>query len=96
MDFQFKADDVGAMKPHPLMFKQMLVHTRLRPEQVIHIGDNPQHDVEGAAAAGLWTIWVNLKGGAGNPRASKEVNCLSEIVEKVAEIKASAVTQVVL
>ena len=61
IDFQFKADDVGQMKPHPLMFEQMLAHTGLRPEQVIHVGDNHGHDVEGAAAVGLWTIWVNLQ-----------------------------------
>ncbi|MDO6594240.1 HAD family hydrolase [Neptuniibacter sp. 1_MG-2023] len=96
MDFQFKADDVGAMKPHPLMFEQMLAHTNLRPEQVIHIGDNPQHDIEGAEAAGLWTIWVNLKQDAHIPNASKEVNCLSEIVEKVEEIREEAVKKVVL
>lgn len=96
IDFQFKADDVGQMKPHPQIFEDMLEHCALRPEQVIHVGDNPQHDVEGAAVAGLWTIWVNLKKEASFPTASREVTCLSEIVAKVEEIKQAAVKKVVL
>ncbi|MFW1677319.1 HAD family hydrolase [Pontibacter sp. JAM-7] len=95
MDFQFKADEVGAMKPHPLMFETMLSHTRLRPEQVIHIGDNPQHDIEGARQLGLWTIWVNLQGQCAQPvLADAHVTCLSEIPQRVAEINELAQNRV--
>lgn len=87
MDFQFKADEVGEMKPHPLMFETMLSHTRLRPEQVIHVGDHPQHDIEGARQAGLWTIWVNLKAlPADTAQADAQVGCLSGIPSTVAEL----------
>ena len=96
IDFQFKADDVGEMKPHPKMFQDMLEYCSLGPEQVIHIGDNPQHDIEGAAEAGLWTIWVNLKNEPSIPAADKEVNCLSDIVAKVEQLKEQASKKVVL
>lgn len=96
MDFQFKADDVGEMKPHPLMFQQMLHHTGLRAEQVIHIGDNPEHDIEGAAAAGLWTIWVNINAEGMCPTATEQVYVLKKIPEKVELIKAKANQRVTL
>lgn len=44
------------------MFQQMLDRTNLHPHQVIHIGDNPIADIQGAQNLNLWTIWVNLKG----------------------------------
>ncbi|PIE20613.1 MAG: haloacid dehalogenase [Neptuniibacter caesariensis] len=90
IDFQFKADDVGQMKPHPLMFEQMLSHTRLRPEQVIHVGDNPEHDVQGAAAMGIWTIWVNLNGLTSPVKPDATISCLSEMGEAVAAIAKKA------
>ncbi|WP_415893166.1 HAD family hydrolase [Neptuniibacter sp. PT8_73] len=96
IDFQFKADDVGQMKPHPLMFEQMLAHTGLRPEQVIHVGDNHEHDVEGAAAVGLWTIWVNLQSSDRSDTASAQVSCLSELPERVAEINQQAHNRITL
>jgi len=96
IDFQFTADDVGEMKPHPKMFQQMLRHCRLRPEQVVHVGDHLQHDVEGAASAGLWTIWVNVKKASAESIPTKEVRCLSEVGAKVAEIEQLAAKQVTL
>ena len=60
LDFQFSADHVGVEKPDAKIFTAMLHHTKLKPENVIHIGDNPQHDVLGAKSAGLWGVWVNL------------------------------------
>lgn len=86
IDFQFKADDVGTMKPDPLMFQQMLQYTGLRPEQVIHVGDNPEHDIEGAHAVGIWTIWVNMGQQGSCPIASAGASSLDEIPEKVAAI----------
>ena len=89
-DFALNADGVGKEKPHPLMFEQMLHNHHLRPEQVIHIGDNPHHDIVGAKNAGLWTIWVNLTESAWPEVevADRDVSCLSDIPAMVAEIAA--------
>lgn len=88
-DFALNADGVGKEKPHPLMFEQMLHNNGLRPEQVIHIGDNPHHDILGAKHAGLWTIWVNLTESAWPEAdtADRDVTCLSDIPAMVAEIE---------
>uniref|UniRef100_UPI0035614B6E HAD family hydrolase n=1 Tax=Neptunomonas sp. TaxID=1971898 RepID=UPI0035614B6E len=92
MDFQFSADSVGVEKPDPLIFQHMLTHTQLKPEQVIHVGDHPVHDIEGAKAAGLWSIWVNLKAmeWPDTEVPDAQVSCLSDVpqqVERIAAIK---------
>ncbi|WP_286236648.1 HAD family hydrolase [Neptuniibacter halophilus] len=95
-DFQFKADDVGQMKPHPLMFLQMLEHTGLRPEQVVHVGDNPEHDIQGAAALGIWTIWIDLSGAGTCAEATEQTDCLSRLPDLVEKIRQTAQRRVTL
>ena len=87
-DFALNAHMVGHEKPHPKMFQEMLSQQQLQPEQVIHIGDNPDHDVAGAQQLGLRTIWVNLDQRQHNAgeKADQVVTCLSEIVDAVARI----------
>ncbi|SIS42986.1 putative hydrolase of the HAD superfamily [Neptunomonas antarctica] len=88
LDFQFSADSAGVEKPDPLIFQQMLAHTRLSPEQVIHVGDHPVHDIEGAKAVGIWGVWVNLKGQtwSGSDMPDAEITCLSELPQQVKRI----------
>lgn len=97
-DFQFNADGVGTEKPHPLMFERMLAHTGLKPQQVIHIGDNPVADIEGAHNAGVWSIWVNLKGTdwPGGPEATATVQCLSQIPAAIEKIRQQAARHIAL
>ncbi|MFT5720898.1 MAG: 2-haloalkanoic acid dehalogenase type II [Motiliproteus sp.] len=84
-EFALSADQVGQAKPHPLMFEQLLARTGVAPEQVVHVGDHPEHDVLGAQQCGLHTLWVNrarspwLHGTA----PDLEVTCLSEVVPKI-------------
>ncbi|HEY5718192.1 MAG TPA: HAD family hydrolase [Motiliproteus sp.] len=79
--FSFNADQVGSAKPDPLMFQHMLAHTGVAPEEVIHIGDSLEHDVRGAQALGIHSLWVNLDQQLppAAPLPTLEVNCLSEI-----------------
>ncbi|MBY4676425.1 HAD family hydrolase [Marinobacterium arenosum] len=97
-DFQFNADGVGSEKPDPLMFHQMLHHTGLRPEQVVHVGDDPVTDIKGAQNAGVWSIWVNLKGAdwTGEAPADREVQCLSQIDAAIESIRQEAESRATL
>jgi putative hydrolase of the HAD superfamily len=58
-DFAFLAEEVGASKPAPALFEAALAHTGARASEVVHVGDNPEHDVLGARRAGMRAIWVN-------------------------------------
>ena len=60
--FHFNAEGVGAPKPQPAMFEAALQRAGLGPEQAVHIGDHAVDDVQGAAAVGMKTVWVNESG----------------------------------
>ena len=51
----------GFAKPDPRMFAAAADTLRVRPEQVLHIGDDAALDVEGALAAGMQAAWLNRK-----------------------------------
>lgn len=79
--FSLSAIDVGAAKPEPLMFDIARCRLAVRPEQIVHVGDDPEHDVWGAARVGFRTIWVNRTGRdwPGGPRAHSEIRSLTEL-----------------
>lgn len=52
------AAEVGAAKPHPAIFEAAAEWSGLRPEQMLHVGDDPERDVLAARRAGLGEVWV--------------------------------------
>tara|TARA_B100001750_G_C15399727_1_gene541979 strand:- start:191 stop:874 length:684 start_codon:yes stop_codon:yes gene_type:complete len=53
------AGDVGAAKPSKSIFDAALDSAGLLPREMLHVGDHPEFDVNGAKNAGLRTAWVN-------------------------------------
>lgn len=53
------ARDAGMMKPDPRIFALLLARAGLDAREVIHVGDDPEADVEGARAAGVLPVWLN-------------------------------------
>jgi HAD superfamily hydrolase (TIGR01509 family) len=62
--FQFvhSAAEAGVAKPHPVIFQQALAKVDIRPEQAVYVGDDPVRDIQGAASAGMRTVWFNPAG----------------------------------
>ncbi len=91
-DFSLSAELVGKQKPEPDMFLAALDHANVAAEEVIHIGDHPEHDIMGASQVGFHTIWVNFEAASwrdATPYLSPptaEAHCLSEIPKLVARI----------
>ncbi len=56
------AAEVGAVKPDHAIFRAACERLGCPPRQVLHVGDHPEHDVLGAADAGMKTVWVNRDG----------------------------------
>jgi putative hydrolase of the HAD superfamily len=54
--------EVGAAKPDPRVFERALAIAGAAPGQALHVGDKPDNDVEGAAAAGVRSILVQREG----------------------------------
>jgi len=87
-DFAFLAEDIGASKPAPDMFHAALEKTSAGPDQIVHVGDNPQHDIEGAKAVGMRTVWMNSQGQGwpGGERADREIDNLLQLPAAIASI----------
>ncbi|MDN5286420.1 MAG: putative hydrolase of the superfamily [Mucilaginibacter sp.] len=65
-DFQLYSDEVGMSKPNPAFFNLMLQNIKqinkgkeITLDSIIHIGDNPKADIEGANAAGIKSLLIN-------------------------------------
>jgi putative hydrolase of the HAD superfamily len=49
----FISSEIGADKPDPEIFQRALKLIDLKPNEVLHVGDDPERDWEAASAAGL-------------------------------------------
>jgi HAD superfamily hydrolase (TIGR01509 family) len=91
-DFYFNSSQIGVSKPHPDFFARALEHTGFSAESFIHIGDHPEHDIAGAQAAGMRTIWMNPEQRAwpaGQAKACAEIQHLDQLSAAVAIIDAN-------
>lgn len=60
--FALTAAGVGVAKPAPDMFLRALERAGVKPRQAVHVGDDPELDVEAARRVGMGTVWVNRSG----------------------------------
>jgi putative hydrolase of the HAD superfamily len=62
-NFQIYSDEVGMSKPNPAIFKLMIeqavAFTSIDPKSIVHVGDNPKADIDGALASGINGILIN-------------------------------------
>jgi putative hydrolase of the HAD superfamily len=95
-EFALSAAEVGASKPDPALFEAALQRAEVPAAAAVHIGDHPEHDIDGARRAGLRSIWLNNRGRQwppspdGPPPADAEIRCLSELPAVLAALEASA------
>jgi len=52
-DFVLDSAHLGFEKPHAEIFDEALRRASVEPDAALHVGDSPDHDVDGALAAGL-------------------------------------------
>ncbi len=52
----------GVEKPHPELFRRALARLGARPDDALHVGDVPELDAAGAAAAGIPSMLVDRRG----------------------------------
>jgi putative hydrolase of the HAD superfamily len=53
------ARKVGFAKPDPRIFAAACVALETEPDRVLHVGDDPELDVRGAARFGARSAWIN-------------------------------------
>lgn len=59
MEFVITSGDYMFRKPDPMIFRLAIQKSGLSPESIWFCGDNPNADVEGAAAAGIFPVWYD-------------------------------------
>ena len=55
------SDVRGFRKPRPEIFEEALSGLGVTPAETLHVGDNLQADVEGAASLGIRTVWLTRR-----------------------------------
>jgi FMN hydrolase / 5-amino-6-(5-phospho-D-ribitylamino)uracil phosphatase len=77
------ARDAGMLKPDPRIFSMLIESAGVAAREALHVGDDPEADVEGARLAGIRSVWVNRYGAdwpAPLPRPGHVVASLAELV----------------
>lgn len=60
-DAIFIADEVGMLKPDPLLFAHACRTMGVPPMHGAMVGDRYERDIRGALDAGLFTVWLNVR-----------------------------------
>lgn len=82
------AEQVGAAKPSPAIFREACRLAGVHPSQAVHVGDDPDNDVFAARAAGMKCIWMN-RHAAEWPhaeRADAEIRTLDELEHRLRQL----------
>ena len=58
----FSSADTNAHKPDPKAFEALIKASKLRPEEICHVGDHPINDVKGSYECGMKPIWFKNPG----------------------------------
>lgn len=83
-DALFLADEVGMVKPDPLLFAHACRKLESSPSVSAMVGDRYERDIAGAIDAGLYSIWVNVR----NERLPAGVPPPDAIVREIGEVAA--------
>ena len=85
-DFIVSASSAGAAKPDPGIFQAALQICGCEPNNVLHVGDDPERDITAAAALGMRTVWINANdrcwcNGLPPDMTVRSVNQLPEVLQ---------------
>ncbi len=60
-DAIFIADEMGMLKPDPLLFARACTELGATPQHGAMVGDRYERDVRGALDAGMYAVWLNVR-----------------------------------
>lgn len=80
------SEAVALRKPDPAIFDYALERLDTRPARALYAGDNPEHDIAGARAAGMLSVWVHRGDGffGPAPHADATVTDLDQLAALIA------------
>lgn len=81
-EFTLSPAETGTSKPDPRMFEAVLERAGIAPSAMLHVGDEPWYDIEGAHRANVRSVWVNRQARSwpdGQRPAHAEISGLHEL-----------------
>mgnify|MGYP003352787652 CR=1 FL=1 len=88
-EFALSPAETGVSKPDPRMFEAMLARAEVPAGAVVHVGDEPYYDIEGAHRANVRSVWVNRNAREWPTeyrRAHAEITTLEELPAVLAQL----------
>lgn len=85
-DHWTSSEAASACKPHARFFEVCLAKSGLAPEQVLFVGDSPEHDIAGASAIGMQTALIQEAGQTPPLQSGRATPTPDYILESLAEI----------
>ena len=82
-DLAVSPAETGTAKPDPDMFNFVLEYVGVNADSVVHVGDEPHTDIEGAHRAGIRSVWMNRRRRTwpeGQTRANAEIERLDQLL----------------
>ncbi|MGQ9661532.1 MAG: HAD family hydrolase [Kiritimatiellia bacterium] len=73
--------ELGIQKPDPKMFETAVAGLGLRAEEVLHVGDTIEEDVEGARQAGVSCVWLDREGIGGVEPAIRDLREIERFLQ---------------
>ena len=80
-DFVLDSARIGFEKPHPDIFREALDRARCEAVDALHVGDSPEHDVDGALACGLRALLLDRHDRHATFDRAPRVRSLAEVTE---------------
>ena len=59
---RLRGNSRNAHKPDPKAFEALIKASKLKPEEICHVGDHPINDVKGSYECGMKPIWFKNLG----------------------------------
>lgn len=83
------SDEVGAMKPDPIIFEDILKHLGITAHHALYVGDCPLNDIAAAHAMGMKTAWManSVIGTPEEHELDYTIESLSDLIEVCKEIE---------
>ena len=77
----FRSAELGIAKPNPGVFIAVSDFFQVKPERILHIGDDPVRDIQAAQYHGMETVWLNRE----NQKWPKDMQRPGHIVNNLFE-----------
>jgi len=77
---------VGIRKPHPRIFLMALDHFRVRPSQVVMVGDTLSADILGARQVDIASVWINRWSSEPGNRVFEDAIFPDAVISRLSEL----------